>query len=114
MRRYSLARYVRKWLIKAKAKDTNTSSSQKIRYDYKRFSLELGRRLREVRKASGKTLRDLIVQHGFHLTQIQRVEKGEGVSVQTLLRISEAFQVPVEELIAGLGLLGPESESSEK
>jgi transcriptional regulator with XRE-family HTH domain len=88
-----------------------------LRYDYKKFSAALGKRVKLLRKERGLTLRALVVQHGFHLTQIQRIEKGDGLSVPTLLRISEVFQLPVEELVAGLGLVeGGEwrSKSSKK
>lgn len=76
-----------------------------LRYDYKVFSAELGKRIRQLRKESGLTLRALIVQHGFHLTQIQRIEKGEGISIPTLLRIAETFQVPMECLVKGVGIV---------
>jgi hypothetical protein len=58
-----------------------------------------------------------VVQHGFHLTQIQRIGKGDGLSVPTLLRIAEVFQIPVEELVEGLGLIESDesrSKSSKK
>ena len=76
-----------------------------LRYDYKKFSAALGKRVKLLRKERGLTLRALVIQHGFHLTQIQRIEKGDGLSVSTLLRIAEVFQMPVEKLIAGLGLV---------
>ena len=85
-----------------------------LRYDYKAFSTELGRRIRQLRKESGLTLRALIVQHDFHLTQIQRVEKGEGISVPTLLRIAETFQVPLETLVAGIGVMPEGAEPRSK
>ena len=76
-----------------------------LRYDYKQFSAELGKRVRQLRKERGLTLRALVVQHGFHLTQIERIEKGDGISVPTLLRLAETFQIPIEKLIAGLGVV---------
>ncbi|GAA3771362.1 MULTISPECIES: helix-turn-helix domain-containing protein [Terriglobus] len=76
-----------------------------LRYDYKEFSAAFGKKVKELRKARGLTLRAMIVEHGFHLTQFQRIEKGEGVSVPTLLRIAEVFQMPLEKLVAGLGLV---------
>ena len=88
-----------------------------LRYDYKAFSAELGKRIRQLRKESGLTLRALIVHHDFHLTQIQRIEKGEGISIPTLLRIAETFQIPMEQLVAGIGLVEsaePRLQSSEK
>lgn len=76
-----------------------------LRYDYKEFAAAFGRKVKQLRKAHGLTLRALVVDHGFHLTQFQRIEKGEGVSVPTLLRIAEVFQVPLERLVADLGLV---------
>lgn len=76
-----------------------------LRYDYKVFSAELGKRIRQLRKESGLTLRALIIHHNFHVTQIQRLEKGEGMSIPTLLRIAETFQIPMEKLVAGIGLV---------
>jgi hypothetical protein len=96
---------------KAMVKETNSESVDPLRYDYKVFSVELGKRIRKLRKESGVTLRALIVQHGFHLTQIQRIEKGEGISVPMLLRIAQTFQLPLEDLVAGLGKVTESVES---
>jgi len=49
-----------------------------LRYDYKEFLAALGKRVKQLRKERGLTLRALVIQHGFHLTQIQRNEKGDG------------------------------------
>ena len=76
-----------------------------LRYDYKEFSAAFGRKVKELRKSRGLTLRAMIVEHGFHLTQFQRIEKGEGVSLPTVLRIAEVFQIPLEKLVSGLGLV---------
>jgi transcriptional regulator with XRE-family HTH domain len=92
--------------------EVHINNDSMLRYDYKQFSAGLGKRVRQLRKDRGLTLRALVVQHGFHLTQIQRIEKGDGVSVPTLLRIAEVFQIPVEKLVAGLGLIeGGESRA---
>ena len=81
-----------------------------LRYDYKDFSAQLGKRLKELRKERGLTLRSMVADHGFHQTQVQRSEKGEGISVPTLLRFAEAFQLPIEKLVAGLGIIAPPPE----
>jgi hypothetical protein len=92
--------------------EVHINDESMLRYDYKEFSAALGKRVKQLRKERGLTLRALVVQHGFHLTQIQRIEKGDGLSVPTLLRIAEVFQIPVEKLTAGLGLVeGAESRS---
>ena len=80
LRRYRLELLMRKCSIRAMVENTNPESIP-LRYDYDAFSVELGKRIRKLRKESGLTLRTLIVQHGFHMTQIQRIEKGDGISV---------------------------------
>jgi hypothetical protein len=112
LRRYRLTCFLRKFSRKAMVKKTNPESVAPLRYDYKIFSAELGKRIRQLRKESGLTLRALIVQHGFHLTQIQRIEKGDGISVPMLLRIAQTFQVPLEDLVAGLGKVAEGIETS--
>lgn len=74
-----------------------------LQYDYELFRVALGKRVKELRKARGMTHRVMVSDYGFHLTQIARIERGESFSVPTLLRLSEVFQVPVGELISGIG-----------
>jgi transcriptional regulator with XRE-family HTH domain len=74
-----------------------------LQYDYEQFRLALGKRIKELRKARGMTHRVMVSDHGFHLTQIARIERGESLAVPTLLRLAETFQVPVGELISGIG-----------
>jgi transcriptional regulator with XRE-family HTH domain len=92
-------------LIKAKNEPVTPSEPVLLRYDYKAFSAELGKKIKLLRKESGLTLRALIVKYDFHLTQIQRIERGEGISVPTLLRLAEVFQIPLEKLVEGVGLV---------
>jgi DNA-binding Xre family transcriptional regulator len=56
-----------------------------------------------MRTDRGWTLRRMIVEHGFHLAQWQGFEKGKGISVPTLLRLCEIFDLTLEELVGGLG-----------
>ena len=78
-------------------------TDSKLRYDYLQFSKDLGKRVRELRKERGILLRAFVEDYGFHLNQLQRVEAGKGVSLQTVLRLAEVFQIPFEKLVAGLG-----------
>jgi transcriptional regulator with XRE-family HTH domain len=103
-------------LIKAKNEPVPPTEPL-LRYDYRAFSVELGEKIKQLRKDSGLTLRNLIVQHDFHLTQIQKIERGEGISVPTLLRVAEVFQIPLEKLVEGVGLVQstePRSKSTKK
>ena len=72
-------------------------------YSYEKFLKELGARLRQLRTDRKWTLREMIVQHGFHLAQWQAFEKGKGISVPSLLRMCEVFDVTLTDLIDGLG-----------
>ncbi len=86
-----------------------------LRYSYESFLKELGERLRQMRAARGWTLRHMIVAHGFHLAHWQGFEKGKGISVPSLLRVCEVFDISAEDLIAGLGVVeqaGAKPESS--
>lgn len=49
------------------------------------------------------THRALVSDYGFHMTQVSRIERGEAFSVPTLLKLAETFQVPVGQLIEGIG-----------
>ena len=77
------------WPVVIFLSEVHTNSM--LRYDYKQFSAALGERVKQLRKERGLTLRALVVEHDFHLTQIQRIEQGNGISVPTLLRVAEVF-----------------------
>ena len=114
IRRNRLASFFRKCSTKVTAKKPPTPGAPSIRYDSKAFVVELGARLRKIRKESGLTLRALQLEHNYHLSQIQRMEKGEGISLPTLLRVAETFQIPVETLVAGIGLAAEGVETRTK
>ena len=78
-----------------------------VRYDPNEFYVAFGKRVKELRKERRITLRSFIADHGFHLTQIHRIERGDGISVPTILRLAEVFQEPLETLLAGLGSAAP-------
>jgi transcriptional regulator with XRE-family HTH domain len=72
-------------------------------YSYEKFSIELGKKLRAMRIERGWTLRGMIIDHGFHLSHWQGFETGRGMSIPSLLRMCEVFDVPLEDLIGGIG-----------
>lgn len=73
-------------------------------YSYEVFLEELGARIKQLRKERGWTLRDMVVQHGFHLSHWQAFEKGNrGISLSSLLRIAEVYNITLSELLDGLG-----------
>ena len=84
-----------------------------LRYDYEQFRVALGQRIKQLRKERKLTHRALVSEHGFHMTQVARIERGEAFSVPTLLRLAETFQVPVGQLIEGIGEVSDEEANAQ-
>jgi len=75
-----------------------------VEYSYELLLEQLGARIKQLRKDHGWTLRDMVVQHGFHLTHWQAFEKGSrGMSLPSLLRVAAVFDVTPSQLLEGLG-----------
>jgi transcriptional regulator with XRE-family HTH domain len=69
--------------------------------DQAKFFDRLGERIRKLRKSKGLSQEDMI-SFGFSARHWQQIEAGRPITVTTLLRICEAFHVPVERLLRGL------------
>lgn len=69
--------------------------------DQEKFFNRLGERVRELRKSRGLSQEDMI-SFGFSARHWQQIEAGRPITVTTLLRICEAFKVPVARLLQGL------------
>ena len=78
-----------------------------VRYEPKDFYVAFDKRIKQLRKDRKVTMRSFVVDHGFHLTHLGRIERGDGISVPTILRLAEVFQEPLESLLAGLGSSTP-------
>ena len=76
-------------------------NTQDVTKEYKAFLAHTAKRIKELRRQRGLTLRDMVVVHGYHDSNWRRMER-EGVgSVQSLLRIAKAFGVPLTTITAG-------------
>jgi len=80
-----------------------TGTIRTPRYDYEEFCVALGQRIKALRKERGMTQRKMVMDCGFHMTQVARMERGDPITLKTLLRVAEVFGIPPNELIAGLG-----------
>ncbi|MFH1007116.1 MAG: helix-turn-helix transcriptional regulator [Candidatus Latescibacterota bacterium] len=61
--------------------------------------VEIGRKIRELRKAKGLTQERLAEMADLHPTYVGSIERGEvNASINTLQRIADALQVKVENL----------------
>jgi transcriptional regulator with XRE-family HTH domain len=66
-----------------------------------KFFRALGAKVRDLRKKRGYTQEDMI-SCGFSARHWQQIEVGRPITVTTLLRICEVFEVSMEKLVRGL------------
>ena len=77
--------------------------TQDVEQEFAEFLLGIAERVRTLRLERGFSLRDMVVQHGYHDSNYRRIER-EGVSnLKSLLQLSKALAVPLHALIDGLG-----------
>jgi transcriptional regulator with XRE-family HTH domain len=67
-----------------------------------KFFRALGLRVRELRKKNGYSQEDMI-SFGFSARHWQQIEAGRPITVTTLLRICEVFEISMSNLVKGLG-----------
>jgi len=75
------------------------------------FFKGLGQRVRNLRKQKCFTQEDMI-SFGFSARHWQQIEAGRPITVTTLLRIGEVFEVSLSNLVDGLD--APRSSEREK
>jgi transcriptional regulator with XRE-family HTH domain len=61
----------------------------------------LGTKVRTLRKERGYSQEDMLT-FGFSTRHWQQIEAGRPITVTTLLRICEVFEVPMSKLVRGL------------
>ena len=66
-----------------------------------KFFQGLGRRVRELRKKQGYSQEDMI-SFGFSARHWQQIEAGRPITMSTLLRICDTFEISVERLVRRL------------
>ena len=69
------------------------------------FFRALGTKVRELRKKRGYSQEDMLT-FGFSTRHWQQVEAGRPITVTTLLRICEVFELPMSKLVQGLDAEG--------
>ena len=78
-------------------------SGKALHPDHAEFFASLGRRIKELRRERGWALRDMVLMHGYHVSQWQKFEKGCPVTVDSLLRMATVFNLTLNQLIGVLG-----------
>jgi hypothetical protein len=80
----------------------NVGVRSELPKNYRLFFRDLGKEIKAIRTAREMSQEDMIY-HGFTVRHWQRMEAGEPFTVISLLRICEAFQIPIENLVARAG-----------
>lgn len=79
----------------------DVGASRDIPPHYRRFFRGLGHEIRACRLARKLSQEDMI-SYGFSARHWQMMEAGRPITVFTLLRVCEAFDLPVEKLVASV------------
>ena len=82
-------------------KSGRVGASRELPAHYARFFRALGHRVRSYRTERKLSQEDMI-SYGFSVRHWQMIEAGRPITVFTLLRICETFEVSFEQLVAGL------------
>lgn len=79
----------------------NLGASREIPAHYRSFFRGLGHEIRACRTARKLSQEDMI-SFGFSVRHWQMMESGRPITMITLLRVCEAFDIPVEKLVASV------------
>lgn len=79
-------------------------ASRELPQRYRRFFRGLGHEIRAARVARELSQEDMIT-YGFSLRHWQKMESGSPITVTSLLRVCDAFEIPVEQLVSSAARL---------
>ena len=74
----------------------------KMHYDYDDFTSVLGTRIKALRKDRGWTQMQMTRDFGYYLSHWQNIETGRKMSLETLLRVANTFDITLDELLHGI------------
>ena len=77
--------------------------TQDVDEEYEEFLRLIAKRIKTLRHERSLSLRDMVVQHGYHDSNYRRIEREGAGGIQSLLRICKAFDVTLSCLLNGLG-----------
>ena len=83
------------------AQREGVGASRELPAHYRRFFRDLGHEVRACRTARKLSQEDMI-SYGFSVRHWQMIEAGRPITVFTLLRVCEASDIPVEQLVASV------------
>ena len=68
-------------------------------YKYEDFVEAIAKRLRELRIERGYSKRRFAAEHGYYLSHWHKIESGEKMSLHTLLKVANSFNMSLAELV---------------
>ena len=76
-------------------------------YKYEDFVGDIAKRLRELRIERGYSKRKFAMEHGYLLSHWHKIENGEKMSLHTLLKVANSFDMTLAELVQSAVHEGP-------
>jgi len=73
-----------------------------MHYDRDEFIAALGARIKALRKERGWTQIQMTRDFGYYLSHWQNIETGRKMSLETMLRVANTFDVTLDELLYGI------------
>lgn len=73
-----------------------------MHYELQDFVDALGKRIKALRVDRGWTQMQMMRDFGYYLSHWQNVEAGRKMSLETLLRVANTFDISVEELVSDI------------
>ena len=73
-----------------------------MHYDYEEFRQALATRIKALREAKGWTQMRMSAEFGYQLSFWQSIETGRKMSLRTMLRVANTFDMTLEELLQGI------------
>ena len=79
------------------------SDSKYVPYDYEAFRSALCERIKKLRIERGFTQHDIVRRSDFYESHWRRIESGKTMSLQTLIKVANIFEIKVVDLLEGIG-----------
>ncbi len=73
-----------------------------MHYDCEEFVAALGVRIKTLRQERGWTQIQMVRDFGYYLSHWQNIEAGKKMSLETMLRVANTFDVGLDELLSGM------------
>ena len=75
--------------------------------EYTQFLKALGKRIKQMRRDRGWSQRDMVLKHGYNDSQWRKYERGGGITLQSLVKLSKVFDQHLSVVLDGVGLTFP-------